>query len=69
MNASTTYPLSREEEFAKLVLEDKGAVVTPIPRRSNQTPGFDVRFAGAHYIVEVALLAVRRPLEIRSTGQ
>jgi len=53
MNASTTFPLSREEEFAKLVLEDKGAVVTPIPRRSNQTPDFDVQFAGAHYIFEV----------------
>ncbi|MFL6600171.1 MAG: hypothetical protein ACJ8R9_02475 [Steroidobacteraceae bacterium] len=45
--------LSPEEEFIKAVLEHKGAAVTPIPRKSEQTPDFDVQFGGVNYIVEV----------------
>jgi hypothetical protein len=45
--------LSPEEQFVKAVLEDKGAVVTPIPRTSERTPDFDVSLGGAAYIVEV----------------
>jgi hypothetical protein len=52
MNTSAAAVLNREEQYAKLVLEDKGAVVTPIPRTSDKTPDFDVQF-GAHYIIEV----------------
>lgn len=51
--SSTAVTLTPEEEFVKAVLEDKGALVVPIPRTTDRTPDFDVEFCGARYIVEV----------------